>query len=115
MQGGISTPSHHDIILLFTSHTGQKYGYKDGWSPDGVFLYTGEGQIGDMTFTRGNRAIKDHLGLKKELHLFEYVKSGYVRYIGQMMYRGFQYREATDINGNQRKVIVFELTPVKEE
>ncbi|MBI5670365.1 MAG: HNH endonuclease [Chloroflexi bacterium] len=113
MQGGISTPSQHNIILLFTSQTGEQYGYKDGWTAERVFLYTGEGQVGDMTFTRGNRVIRDHLQLEKELHLFEYVNRGYVRYIGQMMYRGFQYRKGRDINGNERKVIVFELTPVK--
>jgi 5-methylcytosine-specific restriction protein A len=43
-QGGISTPTKHNVILLFTSEAGEQHGYSDGWSGDAVFLYTGEGQ-----------------------------------------------------------------------
>jgi len=43
-QGGISTPKQHPIILLFTGETGEQYGYRDDWTPEGVFLYTGEGR-----------------------------------------------------------------------
>jgi 5-methylcytosine-specific restriction protein A len=55
-QGGISTPAHHSFIFLFTSESGEHYGYEDGWSDDtdGIFLYTGEGQVGDMEYVRGN-------------------------------------------------------------
>lgn len=47
-QGGISTPSRHNLILLFTGDVGQQHGYSDEWSPEGIFLYTSEGQKGDM-------------------------------------------------------------------
>lgn len=112
-QGGISTPSQYDMIMLFTGETGEQYGYSDGWSDDGVFLYTGEGQTGDMTFVRGNRAIRDHLEDEKDLHLFAYVSTGYVRYEGQMVATGYQFRRAPDQHGNDREVIVFELVPVE--
>lgn len=55
-QGGISTPADHDLIFLFSSSSGEEYGYIDGWQGD-IFHYSGEGQKGDMEFTRGNRAI----------------------------------------------------------
>ena len=74
-QGGISTPSRHPIVLLFTGEAGEQHGYRDGWSNDGVFLYTGEGQHGDMQFSRGNLAIRDHAQQGRDLHLFEYVKA----------------------------------------
>lgn len=112
MQGGISTPSNHNFIMLFTSHSGEQYGYKDGWSEDG-FLYTGEGQEGDMTFIRGNLAIRDHEKHGKSLHLFEYVKTGHVRYVGQMAYTSHKIMKGRDINGNIRSVIVFVLRPVE--
>jgi len=51
-QGGMSTPSSHPIILLFTGEQGERYGYVDKFQPDGVFWYTGEGQVGDMQFVR---------------------------------------------------------------
>jgi 5-methylcytosine-specific restriction enzyme A len=112
-QGGISTPSRFKIILLFTSNSGEQYGYSDGWSEDrSIFYYTGEGQLGDMTFTRGNKAIRDHLNNGTEIHLFEYIKQGYVRYVGKMTYSGFEHKEGKDKNGELRKIIIFKLAPL---
>jgi 5-methylcytosine-specific restriction enzyme A len=113
-QGGISTPANHKVILIFTGETGKQHGYLDGWSPEGIFLYTGEGQIGDMTFTGGNRAIRDHLNNNRDLHVFEYAGKGYVRYIGQFDYIGHQWRQSPDREGKLRRAIVFELLPVNE-
>ena len=60
-QGGISTPADQPFIFLFSSEAGEQFGYSDGWDEDGVFLYTGEGQRGDMEFVRGNLAIRQHI------------------------------------------------------
>jgi len=114
MQGGITTPSNQKIIMLFTGERGQQYGYKDGWSNEGLFLYTGEGQRGDMQFTKGNLAIRDHTVNGKDLHLFENVNEGYVRYLGQMVCTGFTEPQGKDIDGKDRKVIIFELAPFDE-
>jgi len=111
-QGGISTPANHPIILLFTGKQGEEFGYKDGWTDAGTFLYTGEGQQGDMEFLRGNRAIRDHVKNGKELQLFKYVGREIVEYLGQMMLKDYEYRGAPDVNGNMRKVIVFHLIPI---
>lgn len=111
-QGGISTPADHNFIMLFTGEQGEQYGYKDGWSDDGIFFYTGEGQVGDMTFVRGNRAVREHVNDGKDVHLLNYVKPGRVRYIGQMICTGYHTRQAPDIKGNPRQVIVFELVPI---
>lgn len=111
-QGGISTPTAHPFIMLFTSAIGTQYGYKDGWMPDGRFRYTGEGQQSDMTFTRGNQAIRDHEEEGKTLEVFEYVASGQVRYIGRMVYEGHEFQQGLDAHGNQRQVIVFILRPL---
>lgn len=112
MQGGISTPSKHNFIMLFTSTTGEQYGYKDGWNSDGYYIYTGEGQDGDMSFTRGNLAIRDHEKKNKELHVFEYVSMGHVKYVGQMIYQDHKIIQGKDIKGNVRKIITFILKPV---
>jgi 5-methylcytosine-specific restriction protein A len=135
-QGGISTPAKHPIIFLFSTPSGQQYGYTDSWQgkrylytgegqegdrtnskPASAmgkrYLYTGEGQEGDMTFTRGNKAIRDHGN--KEIHVFEFVRPGIVRYVGEFKYDGFHLREGRDIRGHLRKVIVFELIPVEVE
>jgi 5-methylcytosine-specific restriction enzyme A len=108
-QGGISTPSGHPIVLLFSGEQGEQYGYHDGFQDDGSFWYTGEGQIGDMQMIRGNRAIFTHLQTGKTLHLFQYEGRGEVKYEGQAVYMGHHYTTAPDRNNDPRQVIVFEL------
>jgi len=110
--GGISTPSKHDFIMLFSGEQRHQYGYKGGWTEEGLFLFTGEGQRGDMSFTRGNAAIRDHAANHKDLHLFEYIRTGYVRYYGQMINTGHHELRRPDSDGNERRVIVFELMPI---
>jgi hypothetical protein len=112
-QGGISTPTKVPLILLFTGEVGEQYGYADGWTNDGLFLYVGEGQQGDMQFVRGNAAIRDHNVDGKDLHLFSYVRKGFVRYVGQMVCIGSYYQEGLDAKGNKRRMIVFELAPLQ--
>lgn len=111
-QGGISTPSRQPLIFLFTGESGEQYGYRDGWEPDGTFQYTGEGQVGAMRFTRGNAAIRDHAAEGKDLHLFQTVKKGWVRYVGQMVCAGYNLVSGVpDREGNPRTGIVFLLVP----
>jgi len=111
-QGGISTPSNYPLLLLFTGDAGEQYGYSDNWK-DGVFFYVGEGQRGDMELIRGNAAIHNHISNGKDLHLFSYVRKGFVRYDGQMVCIGFHHEEGPDIEGTIRGTIVFELTPLE--
>ena len=53
-QNGIASSAHYPWIFIFSGHSGTQHGYKDRWENKFVFSYTGEGQKGDMTFTRGN-------------------------------------------------------------
>lgn len=108
-QGGISTPSEHNMIFLFTSSRGQEHGYEDGWTKEGIFLYTGEGQRGDMQFVRGNKAIRDHMQNGKELHLFKQAGHAHVEYIGPMVYTNHHFKPGRDSEGHIRQMIVFEL------
>ena len=115
-QGGISTPSDERLIFLFTGESGQQYGYRDGWSEDGVFLYTGEGQKGDMAFVRGNRAIRDHVADGNDLLLFQSLGKGHgCRYVGQFDCASFEERRGSDVDGADRKVIVFHLISMEED
>ena len=109
-QGGISTP-HGPFIFLFTGESGDQYGYKDGWTADGVYLYTGEGQVGDMQFIRGNKAIRDHIQNGKDLFLFEILpKRKGCRFINVFSCESWEYRRAPDKNGDGREVI--DLPPI---
>jgi 5-methylcytosine-specific restriction protein A len=108
-QGGISTPSKKKIIMLFSGEQGKRYGYQDHWIEEGVYLFSGEGQYGDMSFVRGNLAVRNHIEDGKDLHLFEYVRTGFVRYIGQMVFIGYREGKGLDREGALRKVLIFEL------
>jgi len=94
-QGGICTPSQHPLIVLFTGSSGEQHGYTDGWSPEGIFRYFGEGQVGDMVFERGNRAIRDHLVDGKDLLMFQTRGREGVRFLGQFEC-AFQATSGTD-------------------
>ncbi|WP_319520225.1 HNH endonuclease [uncultured Martelella sp.] len=109
-QGGISTPSKHPFIFIFTGKAGQQHGYADGWKEEGVFLYTGEGQIGDMAFIRGNAAIRDHDSNGKELLLFEALgKSKPVRFLGRFACQSWDIFRGPDTEGKLRDCIQFHL------
>ena len=59
-------------LQLVIQNANQKLELKlllDGWS-DRIFKYFGEGQQGDMEFTRGNKAILNHKSNGKTIHLF---------------------------------------------
>jgi 5-methylcytosine-specific restriction enzyme A len=85
------TPADHKLIFLVTGSSGRQHGYEDHWSEDGsTFFYFGEGQVGDMKFTKGNLALREHVTHGEDVHLFEEVptKKGYLRYRGQMVCTG---------------------------
>ncbi|MGH7381604.1 MAG: HNH endonuclease [Candidatus Methylomirabilales bacterium] len=111
-QGGISTPKARPFIMLF-SGGGEQYGYRDGWDENKVFLYSGEGQLGNMQFTAGNKAIRDHSRDGKDLHLFEQVGDGQVCYLGCFICCSWNYRQAKDKSGKTRRAIIFHLVPLE--
>lgn len=116
-QGGICTPTQHPLIFLFTGESGTQYGYTDGWDDaDGVFSYTGEGQLGDMEFVRGNKAIRDHIADGKDLHLFRAMGKGKgYRYVGQFACSSWEERMTPDADQTLRKAIIFHLVAADDD
>lgn len=108
-QGGISTPKNHPFIFIFTSDAGEQHGYKDEYRDDGVFWYTGEGQVGDMKIASGNKAILEHAKNNKIIYVFEYTKKAYVRYVGSAECLGYHEEIRPDREGDDRTVFVFHL------
>ncbi|TSB20864.1 hypothetical protein [Streptomyces benahoarensis] len=123
-----TTPS----ILIYTDHdSGKEYGYQDGWLAEEddhgpIFEYTGRGRIGDQTFLgpagSRNKAILRHVDDGRVLHLF--IAAGKIpgshsdakqqRYLGEFQLDAdlpYTIREASDPEGNQRRIIVFRLRP----
>jgi len=106
-QGGICPSSASPFIFIFSGKSGHPHGYQDGWDNPNVFSYTGEGQVGDMQFTRGNLALRDHKQNCKRVFLFESVSKGYVRFVSEVEVFDADYFETHDSSGDIRIGIKF--------
>jgi 5-methylcytosine-specific restriction protein A len=109
-QGGIAPSAKFPYIFIFSGTSGTLYGYNDGWDNPNVFTYTGEGQIGDMRFIKGNLALRDHLKNGKRVFLFEYERSGFVKFITELEFYDVDFFDAPDLNKNNRVAIRFFFT-----
>ena len=108
-QGGISTPKNHPVIFIFTSDAGEQHGYRDEYHENGLFWYTGQGQNGDMKMVSGNKAILEHAKNHKTIHVFEYTRKAFVRYIGSAECLGYHKEERPDTEEKNRIAIIFHL------
>lgn len=106
-QGGICPSASFPYIFIFSGKSGHQHGYRDGWDNPNVFTYTGEGQAGDMKFTKGNLALRDHLRNGKRVFLFESFSQGYVKFMGEIEYLDADYFETHDTAGITRLGIKF--------
>lgn len=115
-QHGISTPAAESFIFIFTDPESEEYGYSDQFLGNGLFLYSGEGQVGDMKMDGGNERILNHRENGDTLHVFEKVDeqngAGVVAYDGAYEYVDHYWERAPDDNGNMRDAVRFKLAPV---
>ena len=106
-QSGICPSANYPYIFIFSGTAGHQHGYKDGWDNPNVFTYTGEGQAGDMKFTKGNLALRDHLQNEKRVFLFESESKGFVKFICEVEFFDADYFETHDTAGSTRLGIKF--------
>jgi 5-methylcytosine-specific restriction protein A len=112
LQRGIWTPTEFPVVFLFSGESGKPFGYKDGWK-GGFFEYTGEGQKGGMTFSAGNKAVRDHRENGKDLLLFiDLGKGKGVRFDGLFECTSCGEVGGVDKDRKQRTIIVFSLARV---
>lgn len=106
-QSGICPSSTHNYIFIFSGKSGTQHGYQDGWDNPDIFTYTGEGQSGDMKFTRGNLALKDHLKNGKRVFLFESESKGFIRFKSELELYEVDFSNTKDTSGASRIGIKF--------
>jgi 5-methylcytosine-specific restriction protein A len=110
-QGGIITPRLYPLVVIITGEEGLSHGYADRERADGIFEYFGEGQTGDMTMQKGNKAVASHSANGRSLLLFRKSRDGLI-FEDEMVYETHHIERAPDRNGNERDAIVFELRPL---
>jgi 5-methylcytosine-specific restriction protein A len=112
-QGGIITPSNAAVVFAITGEKGLGHGYHDKELPDQTFEYFGAGRFGDMKLTDRNKALYEHSQNGKSLLLFKDEKRQ-LRFLGEYVCSGLEWRMAPDENGDMRKAIVFKLVPLEK-
>jgi hypothetical protein len=115
-QGGIGPSNGSPNVFIFSDPiAGEKHGYFDGWMPDELFHYTGEGQHGDQRMISGNASILHHRAQGRSLRVFQGAR-GTVTYSGEFEVapeRPWYEADAPETNdGPIRRVIVFRLRPI---
>jgi len=124
--GGIEPSRKTPNVFIYSDPArGKSFGYNfDGWNEDNtVFLYTGEGRVGDQQMRDGNRAILEHHMKDRALRLF--IADGLIPgtdqknhlYVGKFEIdteRPYFLEEAPDQNEELRTVFVFRLRPLGE-
>lgn len=114
-QSGISPCAEFPYIFIFSGKTGEQYGYHDEWLNDSVFHYTGEGKNGDMSFVRGNLALRDHFQNGKRVFLFKATRKAYVQFQAEVQLFDIDYFEGFDETGNLRVAIKFFFSRIGEK
>lgn len=115
-QGGIGPSKRSLNVFVFSDPiAGERHGYFDGWMPDRLFHYSGEGQYGDQRMISGNASILNHREEGRALRLFQGAR-GDVTYLGEFEVdqdNPWYEADAPETNdGPIRKVIVFRLRPI---
>lgn len=122
--GGIEPSARTPNVFVYSDRVqGTLFGYDfDGWTEDdSVFLYTGEGTVGDQEMREGNRAILTAADDDRAIRLF--VADGTVsgrkekiqRYVGEFKVDAddpYFVEQGVDTDGALRAVFVFRLHPI---
>jgi 5-methylcytosine-specific restriction protein A len=107
--GGIRYSTATNTIVLIANHTIKPYVNRYD-SNENVFLYTGEGQIGDQEMAHGNKRLNSARFEGTPVYLFEHFDDsrGYV-YSGSVLV-GEPYQETqSNEKGESRRVWIFPL------
>lgn len=114
-RGGICPCKNFPYIFIFSGESGEQHGYKDAWENEKVFSYTGEGQINDMQFIKGNLALRDHISKGRRVFLFTSFAKGFVKFEAELELLTIDYFLGMDKNQNERTAIRFFFKRVGEQ
>jgi len=111
-QGGMRRSIRTNTLIIVSNHVESIYG--DRWIGD-VLHYTGMGLRGAQTITSTqNRTLLETATNGVGVHLFEVHKARVYTYVGEVVLAEAPYQESqNDIDGLDRKVWVFPVTPKK--
>lgn len=111
-QGGMRRSHRTNTLVLISDKTGLYQDRKE----DGIYHYTGMGQVGDQTLTSQNKTLAESRENGIEVHLFEVFKPKEYTYQGKVELADTPYTERQkDNNGDMRNVWIFPLRLVEDD
>ncbi len=105
-RAGIAPTRAGQVLIFSDPPSGTRFGYDENDAVVGaIYRYTGEGQVGDQTLIRGNKALLSG----KDLLLFKRVDAKSWIFVGEVSLDStpFETAIAPDREGNLRTVLVF--------
>jgi 5-methylcytosine-specific restriction protein A len=111
--GGMRRSHANNALVLLSRHhvDPEQNPYEDRWEADGLFHYTGEGQVGDQSLDyRQNKTLNESDQNGISIYLFESSRDNEYVYRGEVMLAKPPYPEqAPDRDGKLRRVYKFPL------
>jgi len=114
--GGIRHSKKNNVLILCSTFSNQ---YDDDVDEDAHLIkFTGEGQSGDQTLSKGNHKIANSENIPmlffKEKHQEQGVRKrgpldNIYSFVGKVRYVKHYWKEEQDVNGNKRQVLKFVL------
>ncbi len=111
---GINITEHSIVLISSIDKENGSFVYHDHWEENGDYIYSGEGQVGDMYMTRGNEAIKDAAKNGKDLYLFVKFSPAEYYFQGRFACVDIKYEDDEDRNGTMRREIKFRLRKIDD-
>ena len=109
----INSTEMNVVLISSVNKIGGKFVYKDKWTSDGDYIYSGEGKSDDQQMTGGNLAIKTAAEERKDIHLFVKISPMEYYYQGIFELAEITEEEGKDELGNLRTEFKFRLSPKK--
>ena len=106
---GMNKCKRTNSLVLISKHTSNRI-YGDKLFDNNMIIYTGEGQVGNQTFTGANKDLRDSDLIGLPVYLFVVFKNQQYTYYGRVHLSGEPFFEnELDVQGHERKVIRFPL------
>ncbi len=106
---GINSTDESVILISSAESKRKNYVYHDGWTDDGMFIYSGEGKSGDQELIRGNRAVLEAEQKGKTITLFIKLSSDEYYCQGQFELVDYDIEDDEAEDGTIRQEIKFKL------